>query len=190
MNLASLEAIFRALQRAQSRYLVVGGLAVMAHGYQRFTNDLDLVLDFSPDSMRAALEALRSLDYGPRIPVNILDFANPDLRKEWQKEKGMKVFNVFSPRYPDVTINLFPSAPFSFEAAYREATWHELAPGLKIPIVSLKELISMKKEANRPQDQIDVDKLQKIRGLSPNESQIPDFRLALLVGGTRIGRAA
>jgi hypothetical protein len=165
MNLASLEAVFQALQKAKVRYLVVGGLAVIAHGYQRLTHDLDLVLDFAPASLSAALEALRTLDYRPRIPVDLFDFADPELRKEWQEEKGLKVFNVFSPRFPEVMIDLFPSQPFPFEMEYGRAIWHEIAPGLTIPIISLNELIKMKLEANRPQDLVDVDKLRKIKGL-------------------------
>jgi len=43
MNLASLEAIVRALNGAGVRYLVAGGLAVGAHGYPRATMDVDLV---------------------------------------------------------------------------------------------------------------------------------------------------
>ena len=39
-----LENIFIALNEAEVRYLVAGGLAVMAHGYLRMTRDLDLIL--------------------------------------------------------------------------------------------------------------------------------------------------
>ena len=42
MELRSIEAIIRALNDAQVKYLVVGGLAVNAHGYERFTKDVDL----------------------------------------------------------------------------------------------------------------------------------------------------
>lgn len=165
MKVTSLEMIFRALQGAQTRYLVVGGIAVIAHGHRRFTHDLDLVLDFSSETLRDGLFALRALGYQPRIPVDLLDFADAAHRKTWQEEKGMKVFNVFSPKYPDVTIDLFPNEPFSFESEYALALWYDLATDLKIPVVSLPRLIAMKVEANRPQDQIDVDKLKKIQGL-------------------------
>ncbi len=38
MELSHLEQIFGALNEAQVRYVVVGGLAVIAHGYVRYTN--------------------------------------------------------------------------------------------------------------------------------------------------------
>jgi len=37
----SVEAIIGALNAARVRYLVAGGLAVVAHGYVRFTADID-----------------------------------------------------------------------------------------------------------------------------------------------------
>jgi hypothetical protein len=166
VKVTSLEAIFLALQKAETRYLVVGGVAVVAHGHRRFTHDLDLVLDFSSKSTIDGLKALQSLGYQPRIPVDILHFADPQLRKQWQEEKEMKVFNLFSPQYPDVTIDLFPSEPFVFEAEYKSAIWYDLASNLKIPVVSIDRLITMKLEANRPQDQIDIEKLRKIQRLS------------------------
>ncbi len=45
MKLASLEAIVRVLNDAHARYLVVGGLAVAAHGYGRATFDVDAEYD-------------------------------------------------------------------------------------------------------------------------------------------------
>ena len=39
MEVRSIEAIVRALNAAQVQYLIVGGLAVNAHGYERLTRD-------------------------------------------------------------------------------------------------------------------------------------------------------
>ncbi len=171
MKTANLEIIFRALDGAGIRYLIVGGVAVMAHGYQRFTHDLDLVLDLEADSLSDVLTALKGLGYRPRIPVDLLDFADPALRLQWTQEKGMKVFNIFSPLYPDISIDLFPEAPFPFTDEYTNAKWHEMAPGLQVPVVALARLVQMKLEANRPQDQADVEKLKKIQLLAENEEE-------------------
>lgn len=45
MERRSVEAIVRALNDAGVRYLIAGGVAVVAHGYVRFTADLDVILD-------------------------------------------------------------------------------------------------------------------------------------------------
>lgn len=68
MTTEGVSAIFRALAAAGVRFLVVCGLAVVAHGFVRFTADVDLVLDLSPDNARRAIEALQSLGYRPRAP--------------------------------------------------------------------------------------------------------------------------
>jgi len=44
MEVRSVEAIVRALNTAEVEYLIVGGLAVNAHGFVRLTRDVDLVL--------------------------------------------------------------------------------------------------------------------------------------------------
>lgn len=54
MRLASFEAIAEALEKAKVRYLVTGGLAVNAHGFLRFTKDVDLVIQLQTDNLRRA----------------------------------------------------------------------------------------------------------------------------------------
>jgi hypothetical protein len=43
------DAIFPALEASGVRYVIVGGVAVNLHGYQRFTKDVDIVIDLIPD---------------------------------------------------------------------------------------------------------------------------------------------
>ena len=50
MKLDSVEQIFQALNSAGVRYLVAGGLAVNAHGYLRFTKDVDFVLQLQDEN--------------------------------------------------------------------------------------------------------------------------------------------
>jgi hypothetical protein len=162
MKVASLEAIFCALQEAQARYLVVGGLAVMAHGYRRFTEDLDLVLDLSPDSLSRALAALEGLGYHPMITAPIRDFANPTLRRDWKENRNMKVFSLVSDRYRDVTIDIFTEEPFSFAEEYGRSEVREIASNVTAFVVSVPALIALKLKADRHKDRDDVDKLRKL----------------------------
>ena len=69
MTRHGVESLFEALNAAGVRYLVVGGLAVVAHGYVRFTADVDLVLDLEAENARRALDVMRNLGYRPRAPV-------------------------------------------------------------------------------------------------------------------------
>ena len=162
VKIKSLEDIFRTLQEAKARYLVVGGLAVIAHGYVRLTKDLDLVLDLSAEALPRALAALESLGYRPMIPVPLLDFANPDLRHDWTENRNMKVFNLVSDRYPDVVIDVFPKEPFAFEVEYARGEPKEVAPDVIAFVVSVSTLITLKEEADRERDRTDIDKLRKL----------------------------
>jgi hypothetical protein len=83
MKRDSVMAIVSALNDNQVRYLVVGGLAVVAHGYVRFTADVDLLLSVEPDNLRRAVDALSGLGYRARAPVDFNDFVNPAKRHEW-----------------------------------------------------------------------------------------------------------
>jgi len=163
MERRSVEAIVGALDAAGTRYLIVGGLAVAAHGYVRFTADIDIVLDPASEALRAAIEALRGLDYRPRAPVTIEEFADPAKRARWTREKGLTVFSLFSDLHPATEIDLFVEPPFDFESAHARAARFEIAPGLQATFVGLADLIDMKRAAGRPQDHQDLEALLALR---------------------------
>ena len=120
MRVSSLETIFRALNQAQAEYLVVGGVAVIAHGHMRLTNDLDLVLSLSSERLPAALTCVKaSGGLRPRIPVDVQHFANAELRAQWQEEKGMLVFNLFHLSDSDLVVDIFVVEPFDFAGVSR-----------------------------------------------------------------------
>jgi hypothetical protein len=162
--MTSFEAIFAALQATGARYVVVGGVAVNLHGYQRFTKDVDLVVELIPDQTLRVLQALESLGFRPSIPVRTADFANPDIRESWVSEKGMMVFQMFSDT-SRVTVDIFAQYPVAFDALYSESTTVSL-PGASLRIASIDHLMQMKRQAGRPQDLLDLEKLEMIRQLN------------------------
>ena len=162
MKLASLEAIFAALNRADVRYLIVGGVAVNAYGYSRLTQDLDLVIGLSAANVRVALEALRALGYRPSVPVALEEFADAERRRAWIEHKQMQVFSLVSEVHRETTVDLFVTEPFDFEREHAAAEIHELAPGITLPLVRLPSLIAMKRAANRDRDRDDVQHLEWI----------------------------
>ncbi len=161
MTLQSVESIVSALNAAQVRYLIVGGLAVAAHGYLRFTADVDLVLDPDPEALRRAIAALAALGYRPRAPVPLEDFGDPAKRRDWREQKGMMVFSLFSPSHSLTELDLFLEPPFDFERAYSEAVREAVGAGETATFVSRSDLIAMKRAAGRPQDQVDVGELER-----------------------------
>ena len=163
MERRSVEAIFGALNGCGARYLVVGGLAVVAHGYVRLTADIDLVLDPDPAALRRAIGALAAHGYRPRAPGEFADFADPAKRRLWAREKGLTVFSVFSPGHRATEVDLFLETPFDFERAYARAARFQLSDGVEGTFVGLEDLIEMKRAAARPQDLEDVESLRSLR---------------------------
>ena len=164
MKLSSIEAVVRALNDAHVPFLIVGGLAVVAHGYGRQTQDLDLVIQFSPDSGHAAFRALASLGYAPRIPGTAEGFADPAQRSAWIRDKGMTVLNFSSARHPETPIDVFADEPFDFTEEYAAAEPLHLGPRLAARVICLKTLLDMKRRAGRLQDLADIAELEHIHG--------------------------
>lgn len=170
MERRSVEAIIRALNGANVRYLVVGGLAVVAHGHARFTGDVDLVLDLDPANALRAVEALAALDYRPRAPVPIREFADPAKRGAWVATKGLTVFSLASPAHPATEVDLFVEAPFDFAAVHGRAVRFEVAPGLAATFIARADLIAMKRSAGRP---VDLDDARVLASFDPPDAPNP-----------------
>ncbi len=161
MKLESVKSIVEALNAAKVRYLVVGGLAVVAHGYVRYTKDLDLVIQLVPDNIRRALRALQSLGYRPGIPVSVDQFADPANRERWMREKDMKVFQLWSDEHRETPIDVFVSEPFDFDKEYGAALRKPVFGRLEVRVATIPTLIRMKEAAGRPEDKIDVERLRE-----------------------------
>ena len=166
MKLSTFEAIVEALDSARVRFILVGGAAVVAHGYGRLTHDLDLVIQLQPDPIERAFTALASLGYRPRVPVTAGAFADPVQRQSWIDEKGMQVLNFQSDRHRETPVDLFVTEPFDFEEEYRLALLQEIAPGRPVRIVRLATLLRLKDQAGRPQDLADAAELRHRQGAS------------------------
>lgn len=167
MEQRSIEAIVQALNAAEVRYLIAGGLAVVAHGYVRFTADLDLIVDLEEENTKRALRALAGLGYQPRAPVVLDEFADPQKRRQWVRDKGLTVFSLFSRAHPVTELDLFVEMPLDFNTAYVAATRMEIGPGLPATFVSYEHLVELKRQAGRPQDLDDIAKLQAVRQPPP-----------------------
>ncbi len=161
MSSGDFEQIFAALQENGVRYLVVGGVAVVLHGYPRFTADLDLVLSLTGDNVRSAIKALSTLGYRPRAPVAMEDFADLQTRLAWMQEKQLTVFSLWSVAHPATEIDLFVEEPFPFEEAFARAVIADIG-GVKITVVSIEDLKNLKRQSARPKDWEDIRALEAL----------------------------
>jgi len=164
MKLASLESIVRALAQREVRYLIVGGLAVAAHGVGRATFDIDVVLKMQPENVLKALSALQSLGYRPTAPVDAKDLADEAVRETWIREKRMIVLQLQSDLHPETTIDLFVDEPFDFDHEYANALVGDLLPGVTMRFPQAATLIRMKEATGRAKDAEDARLLRKLGG--------------------------
>lgn len=170
MKLASLEAVVRIMRDADVRYLIVGGLAVAAHGYGRVTFVVDLVVQLQPDNVQRAMAALELLGYRPLVPVAAQDFGDAAIRQTWIEDKRMVAFQLHSDQHFETRIDLFVSEPFDFDFEYENALTGEILPGLQARFVRLETLIRMKQAAGREKDLEDIRQLKLLQE-NPNDER-------------------
>lgn len=163
MKLTTFDAILKALNKADVRFLVAGGFAVNAHGYVRATYDVDLVIQLDSDNIVKSFRALATIGYKPMVPVTAEQFADLRQRQDWIKHKGMVVLNFHGSKHHGIPVDVFVTEPFDFDREYKVALRGEIRPGLEARFVSIPTLIKMKKLANRPKDLDDIEHLRLLR---------------------------
>ena len=164
MKLASVQAVASALNGARVPFIVVGGLAVNAHGFGRLTWDVDLVVRLEPDVIRRAFAALGSLGYAPLVPVTADGFADPAQRQRWIREKGMMVLCFQSDAHRETPVDVFVTEPFDFAVEHDRALVQDVAPGVPVRILALDTLARLKRAAGRPRDDADLAELRLLHG--------------------------
>lgn len=144
------------------RYVVVGGVATLLHGYARLTADVDLAVDLAPQEALKMIRALVGKGFQPQVPVPAEMFADPAVREEWLQEKHMRAFSLVDPANPMrvVDVLLKPEVPFEeLLARSQKAVVGETS----VRVAALDDLIALKRSAGRLQDLVDIKGLEAIR---------------------------
>jgi len=134
----ALAALRDALSEAGAPWMVIGGIAVIAHGVQRMTTDIDVVIQGDAVSVKSLINVLRQHDIVPRIE-DAAGFAAANL--------------VLLTRHRPTEVDLdlsFGWTAFEHEAlAVRASTRYG---GVLVPMVRVDELLVFKAMAGRPRD--------------------------------------
>jgi hypothetical protein len=139
-------------------YLVIGGVATQVHGHRRTTMDLDLTPDPSPENLCRLGAALAELEARPRdeggghaeIPVG-----DPE---------RLAIAAVVPPlltRHGQIHILKEPKGARGFDEMRERALVVDL-DGNDVAVVSLDDLIRMKRAAGRPADLDDIAVLTEV----------------------------
>lgn len=135
----------------QVKFLLVGGMSINLYGYVRTTKDMDLWVQASIENAPKVVKALAKFG-APMQDISVDDF-----------EVEGTVFQIgVDPIRIDVLTKI---TGVKFEEAILNAKIMEVED-LKIPTISIKDLIKNKKASGRLQDLADVQKLEKINKIT------------------------
>lgn len=157
--------LFKALEKHKVRYLLVGGLAMNLHGVPRATMDVDIVLALDPANLKAFLGAVEALRLTPVMPVDISGLLDSAQRQKWVKEKNMLAFAMRPPDIQGPTVDVLIDPPVDIGAALTRTVWREVQR-VRIPLISVEDLIQLKEKSGRAQDRSDIEHLRRLAGKS------------------------
>ncbi len=133
------------LNRKGVKYLVVGGYAVAAHGYPRYTKDLDIWIENSEENARMILAVLDEFGFGD-LEIDVDDFIEPQ--------------HVIQLGLPPNRIDLVTSLTgLSFSECYESRVTFCLG-NLGVNLIDVESLKKNKAATARPQDLADLDNLK------------------------------
>jgi hypothetical protein len=139
------QSLLGALERHGVDYIVIGGLAGIAHGSSHPTFDLDVAYARDGANLRRMADALQEL--GVRLRG-----APPDLPLQVDSRTLANGSNfTFETDFGDFDILADIAGARSYQEL-REASRPAEIDGLAVRIVSIDDLIAMKRAANRPKD--------------------------------------
>lgn len=133
----------RSLNECGADYILVGGFAVIFHGFGRTTKDIDFLVGTSKANVQKIKQALSILQ------DNAIQELEDD---EIEKYVVVRVAD-------EIVVDLMAKAcSIDFEEAKKEIQYLEIE-NVKIPIAS-KELLIRMKDTVRPSDKMDVEYLK------------------------------
>lgn len=127
------------------KYLVVGGYAVAFHGHPRYTKNLDVWIELSPDNADKILSALKKFGFG-----------SLDIKPDDFLEKNQIIQLGYPPNRIDILTTL---KDLKFEDCYKTRVEVKIED-LHINFIDITSLKKNKRATGRPQDLADAENLE------------------------------
>ncbi len=135
----------KSLNDNQVRYLVVGGYAVAFHGHPRYTKDMDIWIEMSPDNAANMVKALQQFGF-QSLDLKPADFLVPD--------------QIIQLGYPPNRIDLHNTLTGVNFASCFDARLQIEVEGTKVNYIDSENLKRNKRAVGRHQDLADVENLE------------------------------
>ncbi len=145
-----LQIVVNSLQAAGIRFALCGGLALAFHGFVRFTQDIDLVVDES--ELEAAKSALLSSGY--QFDEGILELGSQ--REPHDRTRIARITKIVGKELLVLDMILLNVEQAAFWDRVVSVKWEEH----ELRVISKVDLIAMKQRAGRPQDLVDIARLE------------------------------
>lgn len=131
-------------------FLVIGGWAFNRYAEPRMTGDIDFFVSGTPESERLVRQVLHEFGFGDVLPDGPLF------------DKTVIMLG----RSPNRIDLLCKIDGITFEQAW-ENRQYEVVDGMKVPFISLPDLIQNKSATGRLKDEADLAVLRRIYGANP-----------------------
>lgn len=167
--------LIKMLVEAKVKFVLVGGLAVALHGYQRATLDVDVVLAMDAENLQRFLAVAKASGLRPTMPVQLDSLMQPELIEQWYREmgqagksrsgcsqKGMLAFSVRGSETVAAVLDILVRPVIPFADLLRDAVMLDVG-AITVPVASIEHLIAMKTDTGRSKDLIDIEELRKIQ---------------------------
>jgi hypothetical protein len=126
-------------------YLVIGGYAVALHGYPRYTKDIDIWIEMSPQNATNMVAALEQFGFGS-LGLQAADFLVPE--------------QIIQLGYPPNRVDLITTPPgVDFESCYASRV-EVVIDQVTVNFIDLDNLKKSKKASGRLQDLADLENLE------------------------------
>ncbi len=158
MPLLQLRELLAVLLKGEVEFVVVGGVAAIAHGASTMTRDVDVVAPLTVENCARILAAL-----GPHEPRFYQSVNRPRVQRSAQELSEVKNL------YLETTLGIvdflgtLPPLGTYADVASRAET-HDFL-GMPCRILSLEDLIAVKAHVGRPKDRLMEVELRAIRDL-------------------------
>ncbi len=142
------EEILKLFNRHKVKYCIIGAFAVAFYAKPRYTKDIDILIDSSPENAERIIKSLTEFGFED------LDLSENDLCQE-----GNIIQLGYEPLRVDIVTSLSGS---SFDQVWKNKVGADYGRE-KVFFIGLDELIQAKKQSSRPQDKVDLDLLIKVK---------------------------
>jgi len=142
------EDLFESFNTHEVRYCVVGSFAMAFHGKPRYTKDVDLLVDCTPENAKRIVDALD--EFG---------FASLGLREGDLLERGSIIQLGREPVRVDLILSI---EGLDFDEIWSRRCTASYGKG-DVPFMGIGDLIEAKKLAGRKQDEADLELLREIQ---------------------------